>query len=124
MAKRKKRATVRKTKSKKIKTAKKSVKRAASRKSRRTSKKITAKKSVKRGVGRKSRGTSKKVIPGTSKKRVSRPKRVTSQKQQMVPVVEGEIIDVIDEPMPGMVRTTEIEATRVTLPGSDDGNEE
>ena len=40
----------------------------------------------------------------------------------MVPVVEGEIIDVIDEPMPGMVRTTEIEATRVTLPGSDDGN--
>lgn len=124
MAERKKRATVRETKSKKIKTAKKSVKRAASRKSGRTSKKITAKKSVKRGVGRKSRGTSKKVIPGTSKKRVSRPKRVTSQKQQMVPVVEGEIIDVIDEPMPGMVRTTEIEATRVTLPGSDDGNEE
>lgn len=43
--------------------------------------------------------------------------------KQMVPVVEGEIIDVVDEPMPGVVRVTEIETMRVTVPGSDEENE-
>jgi hypothetical protein len=42
----------------------------------------------------------------------------------MTPVVEGEIIDVIDEPIPGVVRVTEIEATRVTVPDTDNDNEE
>ena len=42
----------------------------------------------------------------------------------MIPVVQGEIIDVVDEPMPGVVRVTEIETTRVTLPNSDDDEEE
>lgn len=75
-------------------------------------------------VSRKARRTSKKVTAKTSKKRVSGRKRVAPQNQRMVPVVEGEIIDVVDEPMPGVVRVTEIEATRVTLPDSDDNDGE
>lgn len=43
--------------------------------------------------------------------------------KQIVPVVEGEIIDVVDEPMPGVVRVTEIETMRITVPGSDGENE-
>ena len=54
----------------------------------------------------------------TSKKRVARRKQ--PQTERMIPVVQGEIIDVVDEPMPGVVRVTEIETTRVTLPNSDD----
>ena len=42
----------------------------------------------------------------------------------MMPVVQDEIIDVVDEPMPGVFRVTEIETTRVTLPDSDDDEEE
>jgi hypothetical protein len=103
MAKRKKRAAARKTKSKRAKTARKSVKRA---------------------VGRKSRRTAKKVAGKTSRKRVSARKRATPPRRQAVPVVEGEIIDVVDEPLPGVVRVTEIEATRVTLPDSKDDAEE
>lgn len=103
MAKRKKRASVRKMKSKKVKAAKKSVKRVTSRKSRRTAKKVAAK---------------------TSPRRTSRPRRASPQKRPMVPVVEGEIVDVVDEPVPGVVRMTEIETTRLTLPDSDDDDEE
>ena len=104
MAKRQKRGSARKSKSKeKMKTAKKPV--------------------VKRATGRKkSRGTSKGLSAKTSRKRVSHGKR--PQAQQMTPVVETEIMDVIDEPAPGVVRVTEIEATRVTVPDSDDDEEE
>src|SRR5665213_2616185 len=101
MAKRKKRATARKIKSKKMKAANRV---------------------IKRPVGAKSPGTSKKVSPGTSKKRVS--PRKQPQTERMMPVVQGEIIDVVDEPMPGVFRVTEIETTRVTLPDSDDDGEE
>ena len=118
MAKRKKRATSRKTKSKKMKTVKKSVKRRVGTKSRRTSKRVAVKKSVKRTVGGKSPGTSKRVIPRTPRKTVSSRKR--AQTEQMIPLVQGEIIDIVDEPMPGVVRVTEIETTRVTVPDSDD----
>lgn len=99
-AKRKKRATVRKTKSQKVKAAKKPVKRATSGKSRRTTKRVAAEPSRKWVSARKPRPA-----------------------KQMVPVVEGEIIDVVDEPMPGVVRVTEIETMRVTVPGSDEENE-
>ena len=122
MAKRKKRATARRIKSKKMKAANRVVKRRVGTKSPRTLKKVTAKRSVKRTVGAKSPGTSKRVSPGTSKKRVARRKQ--PQTERMIPVVQGEIIDVVDEPMPGVVRVTEIETTRVTLPNSDDDEEE
>ena len=101
MVKRKKPATARKAKSKKAKTAKKTVKRATSGKSRRTAKKVAAKK--------------------TSRKRVS--VRKPPQAKQMVPVVEGEIIDIVDEPVPGVVRVTEVETTRITVPDRDEDGE-
>ena len=101
MAKQKKRTAARKTKSKKVKVTKKSVKRA---------------------VGRKARRTAKKATTKTPRKRVSG--RKPPQIERMVPVVEGEIIDVVDEPMPGVVRVTEVEATRVTVPGAGDEDEE
>ncbi len=36
--------------------------------------------------------------------------------RQKVPVVEDTIIDVIDEPVPGVVRVTEYETVRMTTP--------
>jgi len=104
MAKRKKRRTGRKTKSKafirKTRTAKKSVKRMGDRKSRRTA----------------------KTTRRTSRKQISR--RKPTQTEQIVPVVEGEIIDVVDEPMPGVIRVTEIETTRVAVPDSESDDDE
>lgn len=44
--------------------------------------------------------------------------------QEPIPVVEGEIIDVIDEPVPGIVRVTEIEEVSVAVPEPDDDSEE
>ena len=103
MAKRNKRAASRKTKSKAFK------------------RKTTAtKKSVKRATGGKSRRTSKKVAPKKLRKQPSARKRPSPPRKQVVPVVEGEIIDVVDEPVPGIIRVTEVEATRVTVPDSDD----
>jgi hypothetical protein len=96
-------------------------KRAASRKTKSKKKKV-AKKSAKRAIGRKSRRPAKKMSPKTSQK-----KKASSRGQpkttKMVPVVEGEIIDVVDEPLPGVVRVTEIEATRVTIPDANDDGE-
>jgi hypothetical protein len=107
MAKRKKRrSTGRKTK---LKTS--------------TRKTRTTKKSVKRTVGRKSRRTAK-TTRRTSRKQVTRRKGVAPAKPEMVPVVEGEIIDVVDEPMPGVIRVTEIETTRVAVPDSEDNDDE
>jgi len=40
-----------------------------------------------------------------------------------MPVVEDTIIDVIDEPVPGVVRVTEYETIRMTTPKRDVGTE-
>jgi hypothetical protein len=96
-------------------------KRAASRKTKSKKKKV-AKKSAKRAIGRKSRRLPKKMSPKASRKKKA-PSRGRPKPTKMVPVVEGEIIDVVDEPLPGMVRVTEIEATRVTIPDANDDGE-
>ena len=117
MAKRRKvRATKSKTSKRRAKTAKTVVKRAVGKKSRRKSKTVAAKVSPRR--------TSKKVAARTARTRASRPKNVSPPKPQAAPIVQGEIIDVIDEPVPGVMRVTEIEETRVTVRGADDDNEE
>lgn len=36
----------------------------------------------------------------------------------MTPVVEGTIVDVVDEPVPGVLRVTEYETIRTTTPAS------
>ena len=95
-------------------------KRVASRKTKSKKKKL-AKKSAKRAIGRKSRRLPKKMGPKASQKKA--PSRGRPKTTKMVPVVEGEIIDVVDEPLPGVVRVTEIEATRVTIPDANDDGE-
>jgi hypothetical protein len=96
-------------------------KRVASRKTKSKTKKV-AKKSAKRAIGRKSRRLPKKISPKASQKKKP-PSRGRPKTAKMVPVVEGEIIDVVDEPLPGMVRVTEIETTRVTIPDANDDGE-
>jgi hypothetical protein len=96
-------------------------KRVASRKTKSKKKKL-AKKSAKRAIGRKSRRLPNKMSPKASQKKKA-PSRGRSKTTKMVPVAEGEIIDVVDEPLPGVVRVTEIEATRVTIPDANDDGE-
>jgi hypothetical protein len=102
MAKRTKHARVRKTKAK-------------------VSKKRTqaGKKSVRRAVGKKSRKTAKTSAAKKMRKRVTSLKRVRPHTQEAPSAVETMVIDVVDEPIPGVVRVTEIEETRVTLPDPD-----
>jgi hypothetical protein len=95
MAKRNEVATVRRTKSKAAKGRR-------------------GKKPIKRAAGKKSRKTAKKVAAKTSQNHVSRSKRVAPPRRKPMPAVETAVIDVIDEPIPGVVRVTEIEETRVT----------
>jgi hypothetical protein len=64
------------------------------------------------------RATPKKRPRKTTTKIV--PRKAPSQK---VPVVEDTIIDVIDEPVPGVVRVTEYETIRTTTPKRDAGPE-
>jgi hypothetical protein len=99
MAKAKKRGATRKkaAKGKKAKPArKKAIKRAApKKKSRKPAAKVTAKKALKKAP-----------------KKAPRPRK---------PIVEDTIVDVIDEPVPGVIRVTEYEAITTTnpTPGSD-----
>lgn len=100
MAKRKKRATARRTKLKAAKRRRKA-------------------KPMNRATGKKSRKTAKKVVAKTSRSRLSQSKREKPQRQQLRTAVETTVIDVVDEPIPGVVRVTEIEETRVTSPDQD-----
>ena len=63
----------------------------------------------------------KRTMP---KKRPSKAKKVTKKAQrQGVPVIEDTIIDVVDEPVPGVVRVTEYETIRATTPRREDDSE-
>lgn len=44
---------------------------------------------------------------------------MTRPKQERTAAVETTVIDVVDEPIPGVVRATEIEETRVDSPDPD-----
>ena len=57
------------------------------------------------------RAASKKRPPKTAAKMV--PRRAP---RQGVPVIEDTIVDVVDEPVPGVVRVTEYETIRKTTP--------
>lgn len=43
--------------------------------------------------------------------------KIAPGKKTKAPIVEDTIVDVIDEPIPGVVRVTEYETIRVTTPG-------
>jgi hypothetical protein len=102
MAKRTKRAMVRKAKAK-------------------VSKKRTqaGKKSIGRAVGKKSRKTAKTSTAKKLRKRVTRRKRARPYTQEASSAVQTAVIEVVDEPIPGVMRVTEIEETRATLPDPD-----
>jgi hypothetical protein len=51
---------------------------------------------------------------------VSKRIQARQPKHGATPVVEETVIDVIDEPLPGIVRLTEIEETEVTLPDTEE----
>ncbi len=114
MAKRKKRVAARKIKSKGGKTRskalrKKATERAAPRRARKPVKK-----------------TAKKVATKARRVGAIGKKRVYEQKQILKPAagtVETTIVDVIEEPFPGIVTVTEFEAESIVLPDSDEENE-
>jgi hypothetical protein len=105
MARRTKRVTSRKTKSKTAKgRTKKPAKRAVAKKSKRAAKKVATK--ARRG------------------RRVTKRAAVGRRRQAPTPVVEDTVIDIIDEPAPGVVRVTEIEEISVAVPESEKQSDE
>jgi hypothetical protein len=64
------------------------------------------------------RATPKKRPPKTAAKIASR-----KPPRQGVPVIEDTIVDVVDEPVPGVVRVTEYETIRTRTPKRDTGPE-
>ena len=104
MAKQKKRTTVTKSKRGKKKTLAKKHARAS------------ASKMAKRAAKSRTRALAKKVTRGsTTRKARPRKKRQVSAP---APQVEMEILDIVEEPVPGIVTVTEIETVRVTMPDS------
>ena len=86
----------------------------------------TRKKASKRGKASAKPSRKKVAKRATPKKR---PRKTTAEiaprkaPRRNVPVVEDTIIDVIDEPVPGVVRVTEYETIRTTTPKRDAGPE-
>ena len=86
----------------------------------------TRKKASKRGKASAKSSRKKAAKRATPKKR---PRKTTAKiaprkaPRRNVPVVEDTIIDVIDEPVPGVVRATEYETIRTTTTKRDAGPE-
>jgi len=86
--------------------------------------KTSSKRPAKRPVSKKAKRSAKKAgtrlvrkaRPATAKARPRKRKRVPAP----APQVETEIVDLIEEPLPGVVTVTEIQSTRVILPDSDE----
>jgi len=111
MAKRTKRATARKTKSKGGKARSRAL----------------DKRATKRAAPKRARKTIKKTPRKAGSSGVISQTRVRPQKQILEPAaraIETTIVDVIEEPVPGVVTVTEFEAERIVLPDSDDENED
>ena len=93
----------------------------ASRKNRTTKSKVgkrratIRKKAVKRAVAKRTKKGAKKRTAKTRRTGVSKRIQARQQKHGAAPVVEKTVIDVVDEPLPGLVRVTEIEETEVTV---------
>jgi hypothetical protein len=89
-------------------------------------KRIASKKTSKRGKARVKPARTKAAKRATPKKRP--PKTVAKMAprkapRQGMPVIEDTIIDVVDEPVPGVVRVTEYETIRTTTPKRGTGPE-
>lgn len=77
----------------------------------------TGKKTVKRAVAKRAKKTAKKVAAKGTRKRETKRTRV-------VPVMEDTVVDVVDEPVPGVVRVTEIEEVNVAVSDSEEEKDE
>ncbi len=90
--------------------------------------KVLRKKAVNRAAPKKAKKAAGKTTkrPATKARRGGVTQtRARKRKQSLRPaagVVETAIIDVIEEPVPGVVTVTEFEATSVAVPDSDDEN--
>jgi hypothetical protein len=81
------------------------------------------KKTVKRAVAKKTRKAAKKSAPKARRKHVTQRTQVGRRKAR-APVVEDTVVDIVDEPSPGVVRVTEIEEVNVAVPDTDEEDEE
>ncbi len=78
------------------------------------------KKTVKRAVAKPTKKSAKKSTRRARRTGVSKRIQARRQRRGATPVVETTIIDVVDEPLPGVVRVTEIEETEVVVPDSEE----
>ena len=83
-------------------------------------KRVTTRKKVSKRGKASAKSSRKKVAKRATLKR--RPRKASAKKaprkvaKQRVPVIEDTIIDIVDEPVPGVVRVTEYETVRMTTP--------
>ena len=82
---------------------------------RKTATRGRARKAAKSVSGKKAKRTSARVTP---RKRVSKAKSKRAVTKKVVPTVETIIVDMIDEPVPGVIVVTEFEATGIRRPNA------
>jgi len=80
----------------------------------------TRKKTVKRAVAKRTKKSAKKPTRRARRSAVSKRIQARRQKRGATPVVETTIIDVVDQPLPGVVRVTEIEEMEVAMRDNDE----
>ncbi len=78
------------------------------------------KKTVKRAVAKPTKKSAKKPTRRARRTGVSKRIQARQPKRGATPVVKETIIDVVDEPLPGVVRLTEIEEMEVSVPDSEE----
>jgi hypothetical protein len=81
-----------------------------------------AKLKTRKASKQRARGT-KRAIARAKPKRAGVKKAARKKEQRMKPpspAVETVVVDVVEEPVPGVITVTEFEETRVTRPGSDE----
>jgi type IV secretory pathway VirB10-like protein len=85
----------------------------------------SGKKAVARAVSRKKKTpTKKRAKKAVARKRVPQRPQARQPSRRPAPVVEDTIVDIVDEPLPGVVRVTEIEEVRMPGEGSDEQDED
>lgn len=78
------------------------------------------KKAVARAASRRTKTPTKKRIKKTvARKRVPQRPKARQPSRRPAPVVEDTIVDIVDEPLPGVTQVTEIEEVSVAMPGDE-----
>ncbi len=78
------------------------------------------KKTVKRAVAKRTKKGAKKRGTKTGRSGVSKRIQARQRKHGARPVIEETVIDLVDRPLPGVVRLTEIEEIEVAAPDSEE----